>query len=61
MKLENVDHLQAKLVTDNDGKRVLLFVDNNGETKYKSIFVKKTNHLKIIKMDGGLVYNGALK
>ncbi|MCR8869399.1 hypothetical protein CN563_20200 [Bacillus sp. AFS026049] len=38
--------------TDNDGKRVFL-IELNGEKQYKTVFVKNTNRLKIIKINGG--------
>ncbi|ARK32630.1 PepSY domain-containing protein [Halalkalibacter krulwichiae] len=61
LELENAYDLQVEVVTDNVGKRVLLFVDSKGQTKYKSIFVKTTDHLKIIEINQGLVYNSTLK
>ncbi|MGE7186147.1 hypothetical protein ACQKKK_19905 [Peribacillus sp. NPDC006672] len=38
--------------TDNDDKRVFL-IELNGEKQYKTVFVKNTNRLKIIKINGG--------
>ena len=38
--------------TDNDGKRVFL-IEMDGEKQYKTIFIKETNRLKIVKMNGG--------
>ena len=47
--------------TDNEEKRVLTIIDQNGKKQYKSIFIKKTNRLKIIKINGGgLIFNGTL-
>ncbi|MFJ7511619.1 hypothetical protein ACIQW7_19490 [Peribacillus simplex] len=47
--------------TDNDGKRVFL-IELNGEKQYKTVFVKNTNRLKIIKINGGgEVYDEILK
>ncbi|MEC0297706.1 hypothetical protein [Peribacillus frigoritolerans] len=47
--------------TDNDGKRVFL-IELNGEKQYKTVFVKNTNRLKIIKINGGgEIYNGIIK
>lgn len=49
-------------VTDNEGKRILLLSDENGREKYKSIFIKNTNYLKIINIDGeGQIFYGVLK
>lgn len=38
--------------TDNDDKRVFL-IEMDGEKQYKTIFVKQTNRLKIVKINGG--------
>ncbi|MGE7762575.1 hypothetical protein [Peribacillus sp. NPDC097895] len=47
--------------TDNDDKRVFL-IELNGEKQYKTVFVKNTNRLKIIKINGGgVVYDEILK
>lgn len=47
--------------TDNKGKRILLIVDKDGNKQYKSIFIKNTKHLKIIKIKGkGLLFNEIL-
>lgn len=51
--------LEAKLVADNPGERVLL-LDKAGD-EYKSIFVKETKRLKIIDIDGkDLIFNEIL-
>ncbi|EOV9528596.1 MULTISPECIES: hypothetical protein [Bacillus cereus group] len=48
-------------VTDNEGKRVLHILDKDGRKQYKTIFVKNTNRLKIIKINGdGIIFNGPL-
>lgn len=51
-----------RTVTDNEDKRILFLVDKNGKKKYKSIFVKNTNRLKIIKINRqeGLVFNDTI-
>ncbi|MFD6441017.1 hypothetical protein ACFWDG_14620 [Peribacillus sp. NPDC060186] len=47
--------------TDNDNKRVFL-IDFNGEKQYKTIFVKNTNRLKIVKINGGgEIFNEIIK
>ena len=38
--------------TDNEDKRVFL-IEMDGEKQYKTIFVKQTNRLKIVKINGG--------
>ena len=40
-------------VTDNEDKRVLNIIDKNGTKQYKTIFIKNTNRLKIININGG--------
>ncbi|EPY07502.1 hypothetical protein PAALTS15_09334 [Paenibacillus alvei TS-15] len=47
--------------TDNKGKRVLLIADKDGNKQYKTIYIKNTKRLKIIKIKGeGLLFNGIL-
>lgn len=53
------DSLEAQLVSDNPGERVLLL--NKDGDEFKSIFVKETKRLKIIDIDGeGLIFNDIL-
>ncbi|WP_211655380.1 hypothetical protein [Planococcus alpniumensis] len=53
------DSLEAELVSDNPGERVLLL--NKDGDEFKSIFVKETKRLKIIDIDGeGLIFNDIL-
>ncbi|MBU9674483.1 hypothetical protein KQ939_13390 [Planococcus sp. CP5-4] len=53
------DSLEAELVSDNSGERVLLL--NKDGDEFKSIFVKETKRLKIIDIDGkGLIFNDIL-
>lgn len=40
-------------VTDNEEKRILYMLDGNGRKQYKTVFVKHTNRLKIIQINGG--------
>lgn len=59
-QIGNEDYIFNK-ETDNDGKRVFL-IELNGEKQYKTVFVKNTNRLKIIKINGGgEVYDGILQ
>ncbi|WP_347789285.1 hypothetical protein [Solibacillus sp. CAU 1738] len=53
--VEQIDNQEYtfETVTDNEGKRVLNIIDKNGKKQYKSIFIKNTSRLKIIKIDGG--------
>ncbi len=53
------DSLEAELVSDNSGERVLLL--NKDGDEFKSIFIKETKRLKIIDIDGkGLIFNDIL-
>ncbi len=59
-QMDNQDYT-FETETDNEEKRVLTIIDQNGKKQYKSIFIKKTNRLKIIKINGGgLIFNGTL-
>lgn len=48
----------GKVVEDNKNKRVMVYVDHKGKEQYKSIYVKRDGHLKVIDFDGGMIYNG---
>lgn len=57
-KIDNdIADYQIDVVEDNPGKRVLLLKDENGELKYKSIFIKETNRLKITEIGGKMFFN----
>ncbi|MFF3099879.1 hypothetical protein [Viridibacillus arvi] len=59
-QIDNKDY-NFQTVTDNEGKRVLLLIDKNGVEQYKTIFIKNTSRLKIIKLDGeGQIFNEIL-
>lgn len=62
--LENevdMGNLQTDVVEDNSNKRIMLLKDEDGNKKYKSIYVKHKDFIKIIDLDGGLVYKGKIK
>lgn len=42
-----------RTVNDNENERILLLTNQDGEEKYKTIFIKNTSRLKIIDVDGG--------
>lgn len=48
----------GSVVEDNQGKRIIVFSDNNGHKQYKSIYSKRNGYLKIIDFNGGMIYNG---
>lgn len=48
----------GKIQTDNRGNRVIIYSDENGHKKYKSIFIKNDNRLKIVHFDNDeLIFN----
>lgn len=51
----------ARITEDNVSKRVILFSDNYGRTQYKSVFLKKTDLLKVINLRGGVVLETTVK
>lgn len=56
----DVNGLTAKVTKDNNYKRIILFSDARGQGKYKSIFVKDTNSLKLIDFRGGEIFFGTV-
>ncbi|MEW4430511.1 hypothetical protein AB1I68_23860 [Paenibacillus pabuli] len=51
-----------RTVTDNKNERILILTNQDGEEKYKTIFIKNTSRLKIIDIDGGgQLFNDVLK
>ncbi|MCG3087251.1 hypothetical protein [Sporosarcina cyprini] len=50
----------AQIAEDNYSTRTILLKDANGSVQYKSIFVKRTNMLKVINTRGGMVFYGSL-
>ncbi|WP_368653884.1 hypothetical protein AB4Y30_02200 [Ornithinibacillus sp. 4-3] len=52
-----IEDFQLRIVEDNQGKRVMLIEDDQGQEKYKSIFTKKNNRLKIIEFNKGQIFN----
>lgn len=46
----NLTGYSEKVVEDNNGKRITLFKDAKGHAQYKTIFVKKTGLVKVIKL-----------
>lgn len=47
----------VQVVEDNPYKRVLFIGDETEQKKYKTIFIKKTNRLKIIDLNRGQIFN----
>ncbi|MEN2767503.1 PepSY domain-containing protein [Ornithinibacillus xuwenensis] len=57
MELINEEAYQMEVVEDSTGKRVLIFKNADGIEKYKSVFIKAMNHLKVIEFENGVVFN----
>lgn len=58
----STENLTFFMSTDNPGNRVMFLMDENGEKRFKTIFVKYNSYLKIIDLDGGgEMYYGKLK
>ncbi len=57
----DVEDYSFKIVTDNESKRILTLQNEDGKPQFKSIFIKRTNRLKIIDLeDEGQIYNDVL-
>ncbi|MDW0108482.1 hypothetical protein [Sporosarcina aquimarina] len=55
----DLNTLTPVVVSDNYNNRTILLKDANGHQQFKSIFVKRTNMLKIINLKGGQIFYGA--
>ena len=56
-----MDELTAQVEVDNQNKRIILFENESGQEVYKSILIKRENHLKIIDLNGDdLLFEGKL-
>ncbi|MFZ2343560.1 MAG: hypothetical protein WAW08_03090 [Candidatus Microthrix parvicella] len=60
--LEDLGSLTPTIETDNPNTRVILYANAAGQKVYKSIYVKRNNRLKIIKINGNgpPLFNGAI-
>lgn len=57
----DLDQYTGSVQTDNQGNRIILFANEQGENDYKSIFVKHQNHLKIVALTSDqLLFNGVI-
>ncbi|MEJ8776727.1 hypothetical protein [Pseudogracilibacillus sp. ICA-222130] len=54
----DMNGLSMDVVEDNPYKRIMLIKDENGHKQYKTIYMKKKNFLKIIDLNGGMMYKG---
>ncbi|WHX25622.1 hypothetical protein QNH47_16025 [Virgibacillus halodenitrificans] len=57
----DLDAHHPVVVEDNEGKRIILFRNEKNQEKYKSIFIKEEERVKIIDLDKGEIFNGLLK
>lgn len=58
----DLNALDPEIETDNRNNRVIIFSDDRNEKKYKSIFIKKQNRLKIISLDNdGQIFNEVIE
>ncbi len=56
--LDGADDLNVKTLSENQNKRVLLLFDEEQTKKYKSIFIKNTQRLKVIdEISGDLLFD----
>ncbi|KAA0966359.1 hypothetical protein FQ087_09030 [Sporosarcina sp. ANT_H38] len=53
----DVSKYSAQIVVDNLQKRVIVLKDMNGRERYKTVFVKTQNRLKIVDYKGGMIFN----
>lgn len=56
----DVDKYDAKVVEDNSNKRIILLNDDHSKPEYKTIYIKDKKFLKIIDLNGGMVYKGTI-
>src|SRR5699024_746747 len=56
----DVSKYDVRVVEDNSNKRIMLLNDDNKKPEYKTIYIKHKNMLKIIDLNGGLVYKGII-
>ncbi len=58
----DVDEYTTEIVEDHSNKRIILFTNSERETKYKSIYIKHKDIVKLIQLDGnGLLYKGPIE
>ncbi|WP_052455659.1 hypothetical protein [Bhargavaea cecembensis] len=57
----SLDGLTPAIAEDNYNKRVIVLKGANGHGEFKSIFIKRTNMLKVIDLDGGQIFYGSIR
>lgn len=53
----DVSKYSAQIVEDNLMKRVIVLKDTNGRERYKTVFIKTLNRLKIVDYKGGMIFD----
>ncbi|WP_106768711.1 hypothetical protein [Paenibacillus faecalis] len=53
----DLSNYTSRITENNPNNRVIILTDVNGKERYKSVFVKKEDRLKIIDFRGGLIFN----
>jgi len=59
-EIVDTTELNKEIVEDNKNKRITLLTDEHNQVQFKSIYVKSKNRLKIIEVDGGVIFNQVL-
>src|SRR5699024_4039561 len=56
----DVNKYDVNVVEDNSNKRIILLNDGDSKPAYKTIYIKNKNMLKIIDLNGGMIYKGTI-
>ncbi|WP_010529784.1 hypothetical protein [Lentibacillus jeotgali] len=56
----DADDYQMQVVENNQNIRIIILKDAQGHPKYKSVFVKDKNMVKVISYEDGLVFQGVI-
>lgn len=57
----DADNFEVEIVENNQHTRVIIVTVQESHEKYKSVYVKDTNVLKIIDLNQGLVFQGMIE
>lgn len=60
-KKVDLSRYSPRITEDNMNKRVIILKDGNNRDRFKSVFVKKENRLKVVDYRGGLIFNGIIE
>lgn len=56
-----MNHFDPEIVEDTKEKRIILFNNYEGEATYKSIYMKQSNHLKVVDINEGVVLDQVIE